>query len=92
MAFDPERDPEKLLKGIKPSNESNWFSGGTAHILPLERKRATFDHDEMTVRLSYTHMHTHTHTQYIYMRTACNRRISKDNDEEEMDLREQHER
>ncbi len=46
--FDPDRDPEKLLNGIKASNESNWFSGGTAHILPAERKKATFEHDAMT--------------------------------------------
>ena len=57
--FDPDRDPEKLLNGIKASNESNWFSGGTAHILPAERKKATFKHNAMTFIVRVFQSDTH---------------------------------
>jgi len=38
--------PESL--GLKPGDKQSWKSGGTAHMLPLERKRATFDVTKMT--------------------------------------------
>ena len=46
--YDVERDPKHLLKGLAPSDKKSWFSGGTADILPAERARASFNHDDMT--------------------------------------------
>jgi len=33
---------------LKPSDKPSWISGGTAHLLPLEREKATFDVDRMS--------------------------------------------
>lgn len=45
--YDLEREPSKLLAGLQPSDTKSWHSGGTAHVLPNERKKASFDHDTM---------------------------------------------
>ena len=34
--------------GLVPSNKQAWNSGGTAHVLPEELSRATFDIEKMT--------------------------------------------
>ena len=48
-SFDREKDPVNLLKGVEGGTVASWYCGGTAGILPEERKRATFSHDEMTI-------------------------------------------
>ena len=49
--YDPGREPQRLLAGLHPSDRKSWTSGGTAHILPAERARASFDHETLTTLL-----------------------------------------
>lgn len=65
MDYDPERQPSKLLEGIEPSSQKSWHSGGTAHILPEERRNASFDHDTMTTILDGSKKVT-TKRRWIY--------------------------
>eukprot|EP00755_Sulcionema_specki_P023178 Sspe_Gene.78272::Locus_48968_Transcript_2_2_Confidence_0.667_Length_2564::g.78272::m.78272/K00232/E1.3.3.6, ACOX1, ACOX3; acyl-CoA oxidase len=41
----------KDMQPLRPSEEQSWISGGTAHILPAERKKATFEVDRLTEAL-----------------------------------------
>ena len=42
VVFDPRNAPSPQAMGIE------WGSGGTSHILPAERERATFQVEAMT--------------------------------------------
>jgi len=39
---------ELFRHGLKPSSTPSWNSGGTAHIIPEELARASFDVEKMT--------------------------------------------
>eukprot|EP01061_Rhynchopus_euleeides_P010400 TRINITY_DN19845_c0_g1_i1.p1 TRINITY_DN19845_c0_g1~~TRINITY_DN19845_c0_g1_i1.p1 ORF type:complete len:795 (+),score=371.98 TRINITY_DN19845_c0_g1_i1:51-2435(+) len=43
-SFDNPRDMSELV----PSDKQSWNSGGTAHLLPMERKKASFKVGDMT--------------------------------------------